>query len=116
LIVQLENAGESFAAGIDKHTGKNRWKIERSRDISWVTPQVVRTGGRDDLLLQSSAGLFACDPATGRQRWAYKGGLSTIPTPVAARGWFSSSAGGLVGLRRRAARGAPKVAGRPTSF
>src|SRR5439155_2175665 len=71
---------------------------------------VVRTGGRDDLLLQSSAGLFACDPATGRQRWAYKGGLSTIPTPVAGKGMIFVFGGGVVALRPPVDAGDPKVA------
>ena len=28
----MDNAGDSFAAGLDKRTGKNLWKVKRQRD------------------------------------------------------------------------------------
>ncbi len=42
--VQLENQGDSFAAGIDAETGKTLWRIERPRDSNWSTPQPITLG------------------------------------------------------------------------
>ena len=56
LLVPMENAGDSFVAGIDTKTGKNRWKVERARDINWVTPLVIVNGGKPDVLFQIAEG------------------------------------------------------------
>jgi outer membrane protein assembly factor BamB len=90
LIVPLESAGDSLAAGLDKLTGRNRWKVDRPRDISWGTPLLVTHGSGDratDVIFASPKGLTAYDPATGRKRWSYRGpGLSSIPSAIAADG------------------------------
>ena len=79
LVVQLENAGESFAAGIDKLTGKNRWKIERSRDINWVTPLALTNGKRTEVVLQSGAGTDGPQPGNRRQALAARGQVLDHP-------------------------------------
>jgi outer membrane protein assembly factor BamB len=86
LIVPMDNEGESFLAGIDIKTGKNRWKIERPRGINWVTPALRHAGKEDEILFQAGAELVAYDIATGKQRWSYAGeDLSTIPSPIVAK-------------------------------
>jgi outer membrane protein assembly factor BamB len=98
LIVPMENAGESFVAGIDVRTGTNRWKHDRSRDINWTTPLVFRNGGKAEVILQSGAGVASLDPQTGDQRWVYEAsGTATTPSPTAAdRRLLIPSGGGLV--------------------
>ncbi len=110
LILTLENSGESFAAGIDVKTGKNRWKIERTRAINWVTPLVVSDGKRAELLLQSAGELTAYDPATGVKRWTYAGkGLGTIPSPVVGNGLIFVPGGDLVALKPGTEQATPEV-------
>src|SRR5262249_4272030 len=110
LLVPLENAGDSFALGLDKYTGKNRWKDKRIRDINWVTPLVVHNGGRAQALFQSNNELTAYDAETGEKRWAYKAaGLSTIPSPVAAGDAVLVPAGETVALRPAAGKESPEV-------
>jgi outer membrane protein assembly factor BamB len=83
LILAMENAGESFACGIDAKTGRNVWKVERNRDINWVTPLVVSGRNGDEVLLQSGKEISGYNPQTGEKRWTYEhAGLSTIPSPV----------------------------------
>ncbi|HZZ77094.1 MAG TPA: PQQ-binding-like beta-propeller repeat protein, partial [Gemmataceae bacterium] len=65
----MENVGESFAAGIDKNTGENRWRIARPRGINWVSPLVIQNNGRAEVLFQSGEGLDAYDVATGKKLW-----------------------------------------------
>jgi outer membrane protein assembly factor BamB len=100
LILALENTGESFGLAVDKHTGKNRWKVERSRAISWASPAVIDHGGRPEVLFQGPQNVSAHDPATGRRLWTYTGkGLADIPTPVSGNGLVYLAAGGITALR-----------------
>jgi outer membrane protein assembly factor BamB len=84
LLLPLENVGDSFAAGIDTKTGKNRWKNERPRDINWVSPLVADLGGAPAAVFQTSKDVTAYDPATGKVRWSLsdlKTGSIQSPAP-----------------------------------
>lgn len=51
--VQLENQGDSFAAGLDAETGETLWLRPRRRQSNWATPQPVTLGdGRAAFVLQ----------------------------------------------------------------
>jgi outer membrane protein assembly factor BamB len=80
LIVPMDNVGESFLAAVDTRYGKNVWKVERPRDINWVTPLVREANGRTEVLFSAPSGLAAYDAETGEKRWAYKAGRGDIPT------------------------------------
>lgn len=102
LIVPMENAVDSFVAGIDIKTGANRWKLDRPRDINWITPTLVTANGKADVVFQSGAGVFGLDPQTGDRRWSgppdVKG--STIPSPVPGPdGSVLIPGGGLTALK-----------------
>ena len=88
LLLPMENAGESFAAGVDRKTGKNRWKDRRPRDINWVTPTLRTVGDRSEVLLGSNKEVLAVDPATGRQRWRFEGeGPNSVPSCAGSAPW-----------------------------
>jgi outer membrane protein assembly factor BamB len=56
VVAQVENQGESFAAGLDAQTGVTRWKIPRPHAASWASPVVMRdaaSGAPAAVLLQS---------------------------------------------------------------
>jgi outer membrane protein assembly factor BamB len=80
LIVPMDNAGESFIAAVDIKYGKNVWKVERPRDINWVTPLVREISGKTEVLFAGPSGLTAYDAANGEKRWNYKAGAGNIPT------------------------------------
>jgi len=82
LIVPMDNAGESFLAALDTKYGKNVWKVERPREISWTTPLVRTVGGVTELLFTGPKGLTTYDATTGETRWAFKGGGGSIPVGV----------------------------------
>jgi outer membrane protein assembly factor BamB len=110
LIVPMENVGDSFIFGLDKLTGRNRWKDARARDINWVTPLLVQSGGRDAVVIQSAKELTAYDPETGTRLWDFKGdGLSTIPSPVAGPDGVYVSGREFQRLRLPADSGPPQV-------
>jgi outer membrane protein assembly factor BamB len=66
--VQLENQGDSFAAGIDAETGETLWQISRNRQSNWATPLPVTIGeGRGAFVLQDGGNLIIVDARTGKQ-------------------------------------------------
>jgi outer membrane protein assembly factor BamB len=115
LIVPMENVGESFAAGLDKVTGWNRWKVQRPRDINWPTPLLLERQARTELLFQAPQELASYDPATGRKLWTYSGeGMTSVPSLVAAEGFIVLSGG--VALRPGTGDESPQVAWRSTKL
>lgn len=83
VLVPMENAGESFAAGISTKTGENLWKRPRARSINWVTPIVVERGGKAEAVFQMGEDVTAFEPETGRVIWTLPDlGASTICSPA----------------------------------
>ncbi len=78
LVVQSENDSESFVAGLDVVTGRNNWKMDRPKAANWTSATVWKGA----VALQSSKGILAVDPATGKTVWDYSDGASTIPSSV----------------------------------
>jgi outer membrane protein assembly factor BamB len=110
LLLPMENAGDSFAAGLDKKTGKNRWRVKRARDINWVTPLVLNFGGRPAALFQTGKDATAYDPEKGTVLWSYRGeGLANIPSPAAGGGLVFVPGSQLAALRPRQDGGPPEV-------
>jgi outer membrane protein assembly factor BamB len=71
LLLPMENAGHSYAAGLDVKTGLNKWKIDRQRGINWVTPIVLDVGGRVAVAFATDKEITAYDPDTGAVRWTH---------------------------------------------
>jgi outer membrane protein assembly factor BamB len=99
VVVQIENQGDSFAAGIDTETGETRWRIDRPHAANWASPGMLRLkDGKELVLLTSGKGLTAHDPLTGEQKWSYDSGCSIIPSVTAANGRIYLPANGLTVL------------------
>ncbi|MGV3663101.1 MAG: PQQ-binding-like beta-propeller repeat protein [Prosthecobacter sp.] len=83
LVVQSENDSESFVAGLDVKTGRNKWKLERPKAANWTSATLWKTQeGAPVVALQSSKGILGVDPGTGKTVWDYADGASTIPSSV----------------------------------
>jgi outer membrane protein assembly factor BamB len=99
LIAMLENDSESFTAGLDAKTGVNRWKIDRPRSANWTSPVILKSPGAPALVaLQSSKGIAAVEPASGRVVWQYTDGASTIPSSTASHGILFVPSHGITAL------------------
>jgi outer membrane protein assembly factor BamB len=83
LLVPMENAGNSYAAGIDIQTGQNKWKVARERIVNWATPLVINVAGRIDAAFATTKAITAYDPETGALRWTHTG---VSPSEVASSG------------------------------
>lgn len=101
VVVQMENQGESFAAGIDSATGETRWRIEREHDAIWASPTVLRgkTPEQDIVLLQGRSRLTAHDPDSGKELWDYEAPCHSTASAVAADGRIYLPAAGLHALQ-----------------
>jgi len=80
VIVQIENQGDSFAAGIDTATGGTRWLIEREPDAIWSSPSLLRgkTPAEDVVVMHSRSRLTGHNAQTGKFLWDYEASCHTI--------------------------------------
>ncbi|GMQ80417.1 MAG: PQQ-binding-like beta-propeller repeat protein [Planctomycetia bacterium] len=101
VIVQVENQGNSFAAGIDAASGVNRWRLQRPRVASWSSPVAFYDSQprRESVLLQSPLGLTALDPQTGRKIWQYEATCEEIPSLAVGGDVLYLAAAGVTALR-----------------
>jgi outer membrane protein assembly factor BamB len=102
LVAQVENDSESLATGVDVATGLSRWTSTRPKRANWTSAAVLGKGAGSDedlVLLQSSEGLAAIQPLTGKVVWNYKEGASTIPSSVVSEGVVYIPSQGITAIR-----------------
>ncbi len=111
LVVQVECDAESFTTGLNTNNGISRWKIDRPRGANWTSPSLLpKTKTQKELvLLQSSKGLAAVQPETGKVIWNYGDGASTIPSSVVGNGIVFIPSHGITAVKPIAASEAPEV-------
>lgn len=78
VLVQVENQGDSFIAGIDKLTGETKWRKERPAGAAWGSPVTVNVDGKSAALFINGAGCTCVNPSTGDEYWQMNGGGSTV--------------------------------------
>jgi outer membrane protein assembly factor BamB len=94
LLCDEDNGESSFIVALDRRTGKETWRVPRRVEVSWATPVLVSTGGRDELVTSGSQLVVAYDPATGRELWRMKGLESNaVTTPLVGDGVVVLSSG-----------------------
>jgi len=99
VVVQIENQGDSFAAGINTATGETRWRVPRKAGANWASPAALRgKDGKNVVLLQSSDGLTAYEPLTGEVVWKYDVACSGIPSATTTADRVYLPANGLTVL------------------
>jgi len=83
LLINWDHEGKSFAAALDKRTGKPFWKVDRTEVTSWATPIVIEHKGRPQVIISGTSRIRAYDLATGKVLWEC-GGLSAnvVASPV----------------------------------
>jgi outer membrane protein assembly factor BamB len=96
LILQCdqEMGANSAIVALDKRTGKEVWRTERTNRRSWATPILVKTPTRTELVASGAESVAAYDPRTGKELWRANGVQShPIPSPVAGHGLVYLTAG-----------------------
>ncbi len=75
---------------LDKHTGKELWRVPREGGSSWSAPLVVEANGRKQVVVSASNKVRSYDSATGNSIWESTGlGANVIPAPSAPAAWFT---------------------------
>jgi len=67
-------SAESNLLAVNARTGETVWKTPRQVIRGWSTPILINSeAGREELILNSHAGVRGYDPATGKELWWCKG-------------------------------------------
>ncbi len=84
LLLLFDNEGESFLVALDKSTGKELWRVNRSDgNTNWSGPVVITYHGKKQIIVSASRKVHAYDFETGKPIWEVAGlGQNTIPAPV----------------------------------
>lgn len=83
VVVLIDDLGPSYLVALDKATGKNIWKADRTSRASWTSPVVAAFNDKPAVLVSSSGSLTAYDAATGKELATLEGLVgNNIPSPV----------------------------------
>jgi len=92
LVINWDHEDGSFLVVLDKRTGKNRWRKERTEDTSWSSPIVIERKDskgvmRQEIVVCGTNRTRGFDLETGEVLWEC-GGMSSnvVATPVYANG------------------------------
>ncbi len=96
LIFNVDGIDVQFVVTLNKRTGKNIWKTDRSVDYAdihpmtrkaFATPRVIDAGGRLQLVSPCSRAVMGYDPETGEELWKVRHpGWSMVARPLFGQG------------------------------
>lgn len=87
LIFSCDGFTQQSVVALDKHTGEQRWRVERPSQHAYCTPLVVHVDGQDQVISPGAEAAMAYDPRTGEEIWRCRyDGYSLIPRPVTGHG------------------------------
>jgi len=92
LIVICDGGDTNFLVAMDRETGDNIWKIDRTasqgRKFAFSTPLLIEVEGIKQLVCPGAGSVRSYDPKSGDEIWRadYPGGYSVIPRPVYGNG------------------------------
>ncbi|MDA2925158.1 PQQ-binding-like beta-propeller repeat protein [Acidobacteria bacterium AH-259-L09] len=95
LILLCDHGPASYLLALDKKSGQQRWKANRGKELrSYSTPMVVAGTAGNELIVNSSRGLDAYDPATGKHLWSFEeANRFPVPSPSFGDGIIFTSRG-----------------------
>ncbi len=87
IVVNWDHEEQSFLTALDKHTGKQIWKVAREETTSWSSPLIVEHKGQVQVIVSATGKVRGYDLNSGKVIWEC-GGLSrnVVASPVAANG------------------------------
>lgn len=102
-ILNCDGTELRYVVALDKDTGKQVWKTDRSNDMSksnpqmrkaYATPTIITVNGKDQLVSPGGFRLSTYDPLTGKELWWVDiPGFSNVQPPVYANGLIYISTG-----------------------
>ncbi len=84
LLILMDHEGDSFLVALDKSTGRELWRANRTDgNTNWSGPVVITYQGKKQVVVSASRKVHAYDFETGKPIWEVAGlGQNTIPAPV----------------------------------
>lgn len=105
LILLVDHDGPSYLVCLNKETGKNVWKVDREKRVSWSSPIVVGSGKDEQILISSSGVAESYRTNDGKQNWIYEGiEGNTVASPSVSEDLViigSSDRGESIALQRK---------------
>ena len=87
IYLKFDQEENSYMLALNKHTGKEIWRVTRDEVSSWSPPLVITHNKRKQVIVSASNKVRSYDPATGKLIWECAGlGTNVIPAPVSADG------------------------------
>ena len=81
VIVLVDHRGPSYLLALNKETGQELWKTERTSRSSWSSPTVTQFGDQTQVIVSSGGTVDGYDANTGKQLWSCDGiNGNTIPS------------------------------------
>lgn len=108
VIAQIESESLAFTAGLELESGLTRWKLDRPRDANWTSPVPLGTDQQPLIALQSSKGVMAIEPASGKLVWQYTNSASSVPSSTRNGDKLYVPSQGLTALDLGGNEGSPK--------
>jgi outer membrane protein assembly factor BamB len=95
LVLLCYHERASYLLGLDAKTGAVRWKVDAPSGVtSYSTPLAVETGGRTEVIVNSSTGVSGHDLTTGERLWhVAEDNRFPIPMPLYHDGVIYTSRG-----------------------
>ncbi len=94
VLVTADNKGTGLVAGLDRATGGIVWKQERPKWPNYASPIIIKTAGRDELILTGCERIASYDPLTGKPHWDFKGTTQETVTSIVTDGEHIFTSGG----------------------
>ena len=69
----VDHSGPSYLLNINKRTGKNLWKVDRTERVSWSTPTLSSQFNRQTVYISSNGIVEAINFKTGKRLWLKEG-------------------------------------------
>lgn len=83
LIVQVDHWSQSYLLAVDKRSGDNIWKTDRSTSVNWSSPLAIQVKGRTEIIALGTTRVWSYDPKDGKEIWQASGPhFQCIPSPV----------------------------------
>ena len=82
VVVQIENQGDSFVAGLNKLTGETVWRQPRLQSAAWASPIAYQVNGEPHVLLLGRDGATAYRTRDGEIAFKMEGAGSTVSSAV----------------------------------
>ena len=81
LVLLIDHSAEGYLLKINKKTGKNDWKNNREKRVSWSTPVIDERISPNQIIISSNGIVEAINLKDGKQIWSFNGvQKNTIPS------------------------------------